>query len=66
MGREGKMGVHLDVPINGFAARLEVIEGPTGRRQRTYALQELSLTLRHYCTIILLAEQVAPGPAGRV
>jgi transposase len=37
MGRGGKMGVHLDVPINGFAGRLEVIEGPTGRRQRTRA-----------------------------
>jgi transposase len=35
MDRDGKMGVHLDVPINGFAGRLEVIEGPTGRRQRT-------------------------------
>jgi transposase len=31
------MGVHLDVPANGFAGRLEVIEGPTGRRQRTRA-----------------------------
>jgi transposase len=37
MGRGGKMGVHLDVPKNGFAGRLEVIEGPTGRRQRTQA-----------------------------
>jgi transposase len=37
MDRDGKMGVHLDVPINGFAGRLEVIEGPTGRRQRTEA-----------------------------
>ena len=37
MGRGGKMGVHLDVPTNGFAGRLEVIEGPTGRRQRTQA-----------------------------
>ena len=37
MGRDGKMGVHLDVPTNGFAGRLEVIEGPTGRRQRTQA-----------------------------
>jgi transposase len=37
MGRGGKKGVHLDVPINGFAGRLEVIEGPTGRRQRTHA-----------------------------
>ena len=37
MGRGVKMGVHLDVPINGFAGRLEVIEGATGRRQRTRA-----------------------------
>jgi transposase len=37
MGRDGKMGVHLDVPADGFAGRLEVIEGPTGRRQRTHA-----------------------------
>ena len=37
MGRGGKMGVHLDVPKNGFAGRLEVIEGPTGRRKRTRA-----------------------------
>ena len=35
MGRDGKMGVHLDVPSSGYAGRLEVIEGPTGRRQRT-------------------------------
>jgi transposase len=37
MGRGGKMGVHLDVLKNGFAGRLEVIEGPTGRRKRTRA-----------------------------
>jgi transposase len=37
MERDGKMDVHLDVPTNGFAGRLEVIEGPTGRRQRTQA-----------------------------
>lgn len=37
MERDGKMGGHLDVPTNGFAGRLEVIEGPTGRRQRTHA-----------------------------
>lgn len=37
MGRDGKMGVYLGVPINGFAGRLEVIEGPTGRRKRTRA-----------------------------
>jgi transposase len=37
MERDGKKGVQFDVPINGFAGRLEVIEGPTGRRQRTQA-----------------------------
>jgi transposase len=37
MERGGKKGVHFDVPKNGFAGRLEVIEGPTGRRQRTRA-----------------------------
>jgi transposase len=33
MAGDGKMGVHLDVPRDGFAGRLEVIEGPTGRRR---------------------------------
>lgn len=37
MDRDVKKGVHLDVPSNGFAGRLEVIEGPTGRRKRTEA-----------------------------
>ena len=37
MERDGKMGVHLDVPNNGYAGRLEVIEGPTGRRRRSEA-----------------------------
>jgi transposase len=37
MERDGKRGVHFDVRISGFAGRLEVIEGPTGRRQRTQA-----------------------------
>lgn len=37
MERDVKRDVHLDVPTNGFADRLEVIEGPTGRRQRTQA-----------------------------
>jgi transposase len=35
MAGDGKMGVHLDVPKDGFAGRLEVIEGPTGRRRRS-------------------------------
>ena len=29
------MDVHLDVSKSGYAGRLNVIEGPTGRRQRT-------------------------------
>lgn len=37
MERDGKKGVHFDVPTNGFTGLLEVIEGPTGRRQRTQA-----------------------------
>ena len=35
MGGDGKMGVHLDVPKDGYAGRLEVIEGPAGRRWRS-------------------------------
>ena len=35
MARDDKMGVPLDVLIEGYAGRLEVIEGPTGRRQRS-------------------------------
>jgi transposase len=37
MERDGKMDVHLDVSSEGYAGRLEVIEGPTGRRRRTDA-----------------------------
>jgi transposase len=40
MDRDGKMGVHLDVPANGFAGRPEVIEGPTVRRQRLLRLRK--------------------------
>lgn len=35
MERDGKEGVHLDDPRGGGFSRLEVIEGPTGRRRRT-------------------------------
>ena len=35
MGRDGKMGVQMDVSNEGFAGRLEVIEGRTGRRVRS-------------------------------
>lgn len=31
------MDVQLDVPSEGYGGRLEVIEGPTGRRRRTDA-----------------------------
>lgn len=37
MGADGKMDVHLDVPTAGYAGRLEVLEGPTGRRVRSEA-----------------------------
>jgi len=53
MGRDGKMGVHLDVPTNGFAGRLEVIEGPTGRRKRTLAEKAR-----------IVAESLMPGVRG--
>jgi len=35
MGRDGKMDVQMDVSREGFAGRLDVIEGPTGRRVRS-------------------------------
>jgi transposase len=37
MGADGKIDVHLDVPTAGYAGRLEVLEGPTGRRVRSEA-----------------------------
>ena len=37
MERDGKMGVHLDGSTGSGVSRLEVIEGPSGRRQRTKA-----------------------------
>ena len=37
MERDGEAGVHLDSPRGGGVSRLEVIEGPTGRRLRTKA-----------------------------
>jgi transposase len=35
--RDGKVGVHLDGSTGGGVSRLEVIEGPSGRRWRTKA-----------------------------
>jgi len=35
--RDGKVGAHLDGSTGGGVSRLEVIEGPTGRRRRTKA-----------------------------
>jgi transposase len=35
--RDGKVGVHLDGSMGGGVSRLELIEGPTGRRRRTKA-----------------------------
>ena len=37
LDRDGKMGVHLDGSAGVGVSRLEVIEGPSGRRQRTQA-----------------------------
>lgn len=37
MEGDGKMGVHLDGSRNVVVSRLEVIEGPSGRRRRTKA-----------------------------
>ena len=37
MERDGKVGVHLDSSTGGGVSRLEVIEGPSGRRRRTKA-----------------------------
>lgn len=37
MERDGKMGVHLDGCMGVGVSRLEVIEGPSGRRRRTKA-----------------------------
>ena len=37
MERDGKLGVHLDGSTGVEVSRLEVIEGPSGRRQRTKA-----------------------------
>lgn len=35
MEADGKMDVHLDASTPGYVGRLEVVEGPTGRRVRT-------------------------------
>lgn len=37
MGRDVKIGAHLDASPQGGVSRLEVIDGPTGRRQRSPA-----------------------------
>jgi transposase len=37
VGADGKMDVHLDVPTAGYAGRVEVLDGPTGRRVRSEA-----------------------------
>jgi transposase len=37
LDRDGKMGVRLDGSTGGGVSRLEVIEGPSGRRRRTKA-----------------------------
>jgi len=43
MAGDGKMGVQLDVPSDGYAGRLEVLEGPTGRRRWSEAERRGSL-----------------------
>jgi len=35
MARDGKMDAHLDVCDDGYAGRLDVIAGPSGRRRRS-------------------------------
>lgn len=37
LARDGKLGVCLDGSANGSVSRLDVIAGPSGRRQRTEA-----------------------------
>jgi transposase len=37
LGQDVKMGVHLDASLPGGVSRLEVIDGPTGRRRRSRA-----------------------------
>ena len=37
MRGDGKTDVQLDVSDHGYAGRLEVVEGPMGRRRRTEA-----------------------------
>ena len=53
MGADGKMDVHLDVSTTGYAGRLEVLEGPTGRRVRSEAEKAR-----------IAAESLMPGAAG--
>ena len=50
MERDGKMGVHLDGSMGVGVSRLEVIEGPSGRRRRTKAERAL-----------IAAESMMPG-----
>ena len=50
MERDGKMGVHLDVPNDGYAGRLEVVEGRTGRKRRSDAEK-----------VRIVAESLLPG-----
>ena len=50
MGRDVKMDDQLDVSNQGYAGRLDVIAGPTGRRRRTQAEKAR-----------VAAESLAPG-----
>ena len=65
MGADGKMDVHLDVSTVGYAGRLEVLEGPTGRRVRTEAdkarIVAESLTPGAVVTEIARRADICPG-----
>lgn len=57
--RDGKLGVHSDAPTGGGVSRLEVIEGPTGRRRRTQAERA-----RIVAALPVFAELVVEAPRG--
>ena len=54
MNEDVKMDVQLDVPTEGYAGRIEVVAGPTGRRRRTDAKK-----------VRIAAESSVPGVGSR-
>ena len=50
MNRDVKMDVQLDVPMEGYAGRMEIVAGPTGRHRRPDAEKGR-----------IAAESLAPG-----